>query len=237
MKTQISCTIIMFVALLSGCNSTDTTDQTNSATPTTGNTTNNGTNQPQADNTKTPTYTMGDKWIYKYKESGTPEIMLTELVSITRPDGGYTIKKTTTNGSWNFTDQYRSDGVLIYSTHGTKSEILCSHDLAQSNPIFPIFVGQVSSGSKYSSCTDGYTTEDFTRTVTAYEKVTTAAGSFDAYKIESTVIFKDPSATPSQITITSTDWYSPLVKNSVRTISNGMNGGVATSEISSYSIH
>jgi hypothetical protein len=226
----------MFVALLSGCNLPDTTDQTSSDTPTTGNTINNGTNQPQAGNTNAPIVTTGDKWIYKYKEQGTLETILTELVSATRPDGGYTLKITSPDRSWNFTEQYTSNGMLISDTHGTRSEFLCSYSFVQPDVIFPIYVGKMVSGRRISTCTDGSTSEDFVRTITAYEKVTTAAGSFDTYKIETTTTITDPSLTPPQVTITSTEWYSPLLKNSVRTITNGMNGS-ATSELSSYSIH
>lgn len=230
MKTQISCSIILCASLLNGCNLPDAADETNANTA---NTTNNSSIQSPDTGTKVPTFSVGDKWIYKYKESGSSEKILTELVSARSTDGSYTIKNTSPDGSWNFTEQYNSNGLLISDTHGTKSEYLCSYSYTQPDTIFPISVGKIISGTKYSNCTDGSTTEEFVRTITAFERVTTTAGIFDAYKIESTITLTDPSLTPSKITITNTEWYSPSVKNIVRSISNGA-GGSTTSELSSY---
>lgn len=220
----------MLASFLTGCNLPDAADETNANTA---NTTNNSSIQSPDTGTKAPTFSVGDKWIYKYKESGSSEKILTELVSAKSTDGSYTIKSNSPDGSWNFTEQYNSNGLLISDTHGTKSEYLCSYSYTQPDTIFPISIGKIISGIKYSNCTDGSTTEEFVRTITTFERVTTTAGVFDAYKIESTVTLTDPSLTPSKITITNTEWYSPSVKNIVKSISNGA-AGSATSELISY---
>lgn len=179
-----------------------------------------------------PSYKVGDTWTYLWGRTDTRrgDVLVLTVVAVTATQ---TTMSSTWNGGAAKEVDYDSQGNVTRDGNGTTYEP-STGDLS-----FPLTVGKSWDFHNIRRFTGGSLDVRGTSKVVAFERVTVAAGSFDAYKIKTRGINAKQLERMYSAPFTNTFWYAPSVKRIIKwdyALYLGHEAQIQTKELSAFSL-
>jgi phage-related tail fiber protein len=164
-----------------------------------------------------PTFAVGDSWTYSLSDPRTPSRTFM-FVQTVHSIGGGTVDLTVSNNGGTMPASMDLNGNL--TSIGTKQYLPSDSKLK-----FPIAVGGSWSSNFTTRTGNGDATTTLSAKVVGVESVQTAAGTFQAFRIEETGSVAAPDG---KFQFTETDWYAPDAKRIVKFTFKGTGGDGGT---------
>lgn len=187
---------------------------------------------PDVPTTAAPSYKVGDTWTYLWgrTDASPGNVLVLTVVAVTEVQ---TTMSSTWNGGAPKEVDYDSQGNVTRDGNGTTYEP-STGDLS-----FPLTVGKSWDFHNIRRFTGGTLDVRGTSRVVAFEQIKVAAGSFDAFKIESRGVNAKQLERLYSAPFTNTYWYAPGVKRIIKwdySLYLGHQAQTQTKELSAFSL-